>query len=1039
MEPSLTPKSTRERSVRGVVKRMMKASTVHMLCFALIYTPTIQAQELMQALGGAFNIIKGGMNQAMQQQQAAIAQAQMQAQMNSLQPQMMPSKYHPQCAVSQAVTDFPVGACTSPLTTEQDLAEAGAYRQLAVSYDSFFQNLLAESQNGPQPVGVQCIQEANKRTDAQLQDKINALQALINQVKKESQVFEQNQQKIKEEMDKNRDILYGNKTNNAETANTNFLTDFSPSCQTFYKQTGQTTIKGKGFAGLRDDSEQMKNQAGTFFNNQTSYVNDINNQLKSIRNGIKKDGLSADMNASITNLMGVNGRTFAFGSAEAIIQSKVAIFKKDFEIIQRDLGAVGFNVTADDLNGDFNERMSRFAKGAGDFFRKEAIANCVNGRGDTGIGLDTNQILNGLRHRTASGSATTLSSYKTALTNILTSDAFIDDKMAAIQRLDQRYGVGEVYVQVKGADARSRSVTPYGLYKQQIDICKARIEQDDTFSTTAGLRDKGGSAAERIQDAERALKKAINLEKNFSQELTTSIYNRVVNCEGIQKSEEKCMPGQGGKLKALDTSDGNFCISQASTCANQARACYIETDTIVKKKQQVMKTFAAEYNARVSGLIAKQEFFLKQIKAQVVNDAEFIKAFLPGTSYDFPEDLFVKMPQEKMDNGYGVAIAGNINNIDNLTKDLPKKLSELKRMLTGQQTLVAKELGDYLNKQKAGMSKDKDKWKKLESTCIAAIEGYNTAVAQQNQAQGEAFGESNSFCEKFSALAQNPAAGCGQAESLFEDSMNVSAGLANPGAVRASALEFQNFCNQTQNESERGGESRSRDERGFEELLVRCSEAESGSNLLGELREDAIAAMPSSISDSDRSALQEFINGEGSRTIASFDRNLRNSNYFRTFVRPLARISEPYRISGSLNTIGTGDTDNLSSNRTEIEGLISGFGESNNDFCQGYEIERKIAAYNDCATGTSAQSCFTDKVAEANESDNKIARAAAQLVIANFDQAVASDSGRIGERMNATPCMAQQGANGANGFNLSGFDQSILGAGGLDVLNGLGL
>jgi hypothetical protein len=1034
MEPSLTPKSNRERSVRGVVKGMMKASTVHMLCFALIYTPTIQAQELMQALGGAFNIIKGGMNQAMQQQQAAIAQAQMQAQMNSLQPQMMPSKYHPQCAVSQAVTDFPVGACTSPLTTEQDLAEASAYRQLAVSYDSFFQNLLAESQNGPQPVGVQCIQEANKRADGQIQDRIIALQALINQVKMESQAFEQNQQKIKEEMDKNRDILYGNKTNNAETANTNFLTEFSPSCQTFYKQTGQPTIKGKGFAGLRDDSEQMKNQAGTFFNNQTSYVNDINNQLKSIRNGIKKDGLSADMNASITNLMGVNGRTFAFGSAEAIIQSKVAIFKKDFEIIQRDLGAVGFNVTADDLNGDFNERMSRFAKGAGDFFRKEAIAKCVNGSGDTGIGLDTNQILNGLRHRTASGSATTLSSYKTALTNILTSDAFIDDKMAAIQRLDQRYGVGEVYVQVKGADARSRSVTPYGLYKQQIDICKARIEQDDTFSTTAGLRDKGGSAAERIQDAERALKKAINLEKNFSQELTTSIYNRVVNCEGIQKSEEKCMPGQGGKLKALDTSDGNFCISQASTCANQARACYIETDTLVKKKQQAMSTMASEYNARVSGLIAKQQFFLKQVVGEVIKGAELISQFIPGTKYAFPADLFVKMPQEKMDNGYGVAIAGDINNIDNLTKDLPKKLGDLKKLLEGQQVLVAKELGDYLNKQKAGMTKDKDKWKKLESTCIAAIEGYNTAVAQQNQAQGEAFGESNSFCQKFNALAQNPAAGCGQAESLFEDSMNVTAGLANPGAVRASALEFQNFCNQTQNESERGGSDRNRSERDFSLLAAECEAERSSEGVITYLRSEIESAIPSSFTSEQRTAITSYIEGNDGRDIASVSSELRRSSFFRTYVRPFdtirSRASSP-------------------SAPTAVDGLelgpvteaINAIPSSGPNFCEVYAANRNVKAYESCdGEGTSDRDeCFREKVADTPSSSSPPLVAAAELVAANFDSATSSQSQRIGERMNATPCMAQQGANGANGFNLSGFDQSILGAGGLDVLNGLGL
>ena len=153
--------------------------------------------------------------------------------------------------------------------------------------------------------------------------------------------------------------------------------------------------------------------------------------------------------------------------------------------------------------------------------------------------------------------------------------------MIAIQRLDKRLGVGEVLVQVQGADGNSRSVTPYDLYKQQIEVCEARISQDDTFSTSDGLRSQGGSIAERIIDAERALKKAINLEKNFAQELTQAMFDRVVNCKGIQKSEEKCMPGDNGSLPALNTQDSKFCVAQASSCANQAKACYIETDTIV--------------------------------------------------------------------------------------------------------------------------------------------------------------------------------------------------------------------------------------------------------------------------------------------------------------------------------------------------------------------------------------------------------------------------------------------------------------------------
>jgi hypothetical protein len=1064
MEPSLTPRKAQtqkeKKSMGSFVSRLIKLITVHGACFCLITMPSVQAQSTVgQALQGAIGIIQGGMNAALQQQQQMLAQQQLQAQMASLQPRMVPSKYHPQCAVAQAVTDFPEGACNpnSPPQTPQEAQEAAAFRELAVSYESFFQNLLAESQNSPRPVGVQCIEEANKQTDAQLQDKINGLQALINQVKKEAQLFEQNQQKLKEEMDKNRDILYGNKSNNAETLNTDYLAEFTPACQTFYKNSGQTTILRSGFTGLRNNSETMKNQAGTFENNRQAYIDDINNQLTSIRNGIKQDGLSSDLQQNIERLLTINGSTFQFGSANALISAKVSEFQKKFEIIQRDLQAVGFNVTADDLNGDFNERMSRFAEGAGAFFKKEAINDCVNGRGSTGIGLSTNQILQGLRHRRSSGSATTLDWYRTALNNILSSDAFIEDKMIAIQRLDKRLGVGEVLVQVQGADGNSRSVTPYDLYKQQIEVCEARISQDDTFSTVDGLRDQGGSVAERIQDAERALRKGINLEKNFAQELSQAMFDRVVNCDGIQKSEEKCMPGESGALPALDTTDGQFCVAHATSCANQAKSCYAETDTIVKKRQQQMKTLAAGYNERVSALIAKQEFFLNQIKAQVIADAEFIKRFLPGTSYAFPEDLFVKMPQEKIDPEYGVAIAGDINDISNLTEDLPRKLGSLKKMLEGQQQRVAAELGQYLQSQRQGMSADAGKWSELKGKCESSIQAFNQMMAQQQQQQGEEFGKSQAFCQKYNAAASaaangtNPAAGCGVADDLASEAFEVAAGLANPTAIRQAALEFQAHCEEANNEGEeRDDDERSRrsvSDRDFQTLARQCGNSTSDDTILGPLVRRALRGIPDGISSDDERRLRDIINGEtGSRSLASIELDLSDdiyeSSYYRNLVEPIKQIRE-----ASFNALTLSDTVRERLTDPAIRNLpdgitvdsFAGEGVTPNGVCHAYNLSRVHAALED-AGGENTE----DRQAEFDEGMDRVFTASsgplaeAAGAVANARRTVAqSESGRIGERLNGVPCMAQQGFNGSQGFDISNFDLGILGAQGFDTINAL--
>ena len=63
---------------------------------------------------------------------------------------------------------------------------------------------------------------------------------------------------------------------------------------------------------------------------------------------------------------------------------------------------------------------------------------------------------------------------------------------------------------------------------------------------------------------------------------------------------------------------------------------------------------------------------------------------------------------------------------------------------------------------------------------------------------------------------------------------------------------------------------------------------------------------------------------------------------------------------------------------------------------------------------------------------------AAARAVANAQRRVAqSESGRIGERLNGVPCMAQQGFNGSSGFDINNFDLGILGAQGFDAVNAL--
>lgn len=1027
-------------------RRLLKSATVHGVCFGLITMPSAVAQDsgLKDAAKGAFQIIQSGMNQMMQQRQAAMQQAMMQAQINQLQPQKVPSKYYPQCAVSKAVTDFPEGACEGPISPA-DLSSVDAFKFLAVNYESFYENLLAKNQNSTMPVGIQCIEEANRRTEVQLQDKINALNALIGEVRKQTQTFEQEAAKIKEEMDINKDLLYG-PIRNADVRATNLLADFSPACQNYYKNGGKGEITKGGFSSLRDTVETHRNQAATFTNNKNSYVNDLKNQLNTIRSEVAKTGIGI-MNSEerLRGVMSIGGSTFNFGSAGTIISSSIASFQNDFSVIQRDLAKVGYNISTEDMNGDFNQRMSRFKKGAKEYFMKEAVNNCVNGAGATGIGLTTDQILNGLRHRRASGSSTTLAAYKTALNNILESDAFIEDKMNAIATLDKKYGVGEVYIQVAGADADSSSMTPYGLYVKQIETCKARVEQDDTFSTSSTMREYG-SIAERIADAERAMQKAINLEANFLNELTTGIYDRVVNCEGIQSDASRCDYRNGG-AEVFATQDPKFCISHATNCATEVTQCYQEADKIVQTKQAKMKALASTFNERVSRLVAQQEFFLNQIKSQVVNDAEFIKRFIPGSLYSFPDDLFIDMPEEAMVNDYGVALRGG-GNLDSLVVDLPKKLETLKGMLEGQRLNVTKHLGDYLKDQAEGMQKDAQKWTALKEKCNAAIEGYNQQVAQQNQAGAEADAKAReadalaqTFCQKYSDAAMNPAAGCGKADDLAKEVYEVSGSLANSAGVRQAVQDFQYHCKQANNEGEESDDDRpSVAEKQFEAFEQVCNSRTSDENLHAYIKDQIEDQLDDIGATSDeRAAVMALLRNpaDSGRDIASstsLSTEFKGSDFIKKIVEPyvdMLRGGENITIS----KLDIPDNANIT-NREDLSQAyeeINQAAEENVGYCKGLYLSKKRSAVTFCANNLAKENCMEDKMKELVSPREASLREMA-TVAANLNRrVVASESARLGEQMHDNPCVAQQGYNGARGGNAG--PGSILDMTGMDIIN----
>ena len=1062
-------KKFRELSERSMMKKngnktlkFLKVVTVHASCFSLLSSPmafAVDTSNTMNTINAGLQMAGSILTQMQSQQQSALKQRLASAQLNSLQPQMVPSKYFPQCPVAQGVSNFPEGACEPVAAGDSDGAnKLSQYQSLAVSYESFFENLMSEGQNSSSPVGLQCILEATKKTDDQLQDMINNLQAMINKIAKQNQTFKQDIKDVREQMDVIGNQLYGGKDGDNNSESTSLISEFSSACQTYLGTYGDSQAKGSGLVSLRDQTIGAENDvAGKFLNDRSTYVAQVKSQLTALKEEINANGLQAlDSTESLQNVLIASGSSQQFGAMSTILKAKVNNLKRDFSSIQEDLSAVGFDVAFDDLDGDFQEQYSDFSTGAYEYFKKEAVTDCVTGSGSViNGGLSTDQILAGLRSKISSGSGTSLDTYRQALKNILDSDAFIEDKLSAISQLDSRYGVGNIYVQVQDSTAQNVSMTPYGLYQKQIELCEAKIEQDDTFSTDSSKRASGSSSySNRIAKAEKAIKKALALETEYQNEITDALYDRVVNCTGVSNKPSACSLSEGGSDVAtfLEPSSANFCIKDATTCASKVNSCYKEADKIVTKKKTQMEALAADYNAKVSAVIANQEILLNQIKAQVVNQAEFIKQYLPGSSYVFPEDLFVELPEEEMVNDLGVALRGGaqVTSLD----DLETKLGSLKDMLTEQREKVQNELQDYYAAQAQNMGDEMAKWSQLKSECVAAIDQYNAEVNAANAQTAETYNEALSFCQKYNAMATNPAAGCGDVDSLYESAMEVSSQyLANSNEVRGQVMAYKNHCNEANNEGKDKKDSSENDDRSRTNTSKNntviamedtCKQYED-KDFEKEMAADIKSLIPADFTDEEKEAVENALE-KGSYQEPRLSYDIRSSTFFTNTLQPFIDALSAGS-SNKLPTLPALAEDATDAEKTkynvvkakweefDLEKTQDQWDEMN--ACKRFKVSKEIALVESCSGESNFQECYDENKVQTSLADNPEYEAVTRAIASIQDSATSSQSGRIGEQMLGTPCMAQQGNNGAAGFDVNSFDSANLSSTAAALLNSM--
>lgn len=1009
-------------SIKKKMKTLLKVTTVHTSVFFLLVSPvSIYAEDDAKdsSVSGG-QIVLGIMNQVggavIQGYQQNIARMQAQQQMGGLQPQLFPSKFFPACGMPKAVTDYPANACQAPANPQDQLGmqTQSQFKQLAYSHENFYENLLAVGQNSRAPQGVECLKANAKQALSQFQSKINALQQLQDKVKKETQVFRDQNKRLLEEMDSEASELYG-ETGRDLKANTKKMHDyFTPQCQRVLTNANLTNApKSGGLLGLRDNTlAPSKEKANDIKNNEGKLRADLDYQLKTIKKQIEQDGVEA-WQFNPGEIVG-RGRNPFLGMQQTLKSEKDKFDREVNRIRKIVQEEVGYRLPP--LDSNFRYNMQSFSKNAKQFFRKKEINECVTMSG-SGVGLDVNKILEGLRQESTNSEGTTVIAYRKSLKNILESDAFIEEKLEAIRRLDSKFGAGVITVRYSDASANQIQETPYGLFRKQVQMCESYISQDNTYSKN---NTNQKSIAEKIDRADRYIKKIMGLEKSFSSNLVNSIRDQVENCNGQPMESGSCVAGSDDLMNPKSQS---FCIAHATTCADQVNNCYQQVEQVVAQKEQKIKTLGANWDRNVTALVARQEQILQSVKAQVTRDAEFIRRFIPGSEYAFPKDLFVPMPEDKKHPKFGILMkgGGDLKEIENL----PKKLEELKGMLAQQAKAVEKELNQYIADQEKAIQGNMKRWSKIAKACEKAEQGSQKMAADAYKAQQEEYGKAAQFCKKYNMLRENPGAGCGQAKSLAEDVMEASS-YVNPN-VGPVALQYDSYCKSVNNEGDDSEKPSS------EDLVLNFKEACSSNGntwttARREIIEDVIERYEDDIPSSDKSALESFAAGT-SMDAPTLSSDFRKTQVYKKYLRGVVNASG---MSIGQYTLPSGVT--LPSELSQYETQLNDFrNNGNGDICKGYkaQLARNILdACDQVPDGQSVNGCINEQKNKPLEQEpfTNVGR-----TIASIDNIpTSSASGKIGESFEDTPCMAQMQTGGRNG--LDSFDADILGEDALDFL-----
>lgn len=1023
-------------------KNMTKKIIVNTLVCSLIHTQvigvsyasesSINGKDISDAIGIVGNIGNQNLQNKAQIIQAQMSQQQLANIQKSMQPSFNPSKYFPECKLPATMQNMPQNVC-QVTSNPQQLATMYGYEAAAQNMINFYDQMLNEATPATGG-GISCLNTQSKKLNSQLTEMINNLTRLQTQLKEESQIFRENNKKLINDLEEtNRELMgtadQGSARNSIEGKTKDFTKMVSPTCQKVLGQSFQTADQF-GFNGLLSAMGNKNRSAYDYSQSKGQLENEIRSQATALKDSIADVGVenwTVSTTLSSRSQLNLQDKLSSYKGMGLIIEKEKTVFNSQRNRIMTEINQLspGLQVPTGKTGAD----LQSFINGSQDYFKKKYVEDCVLNPA-RGVAIDKEKLLGSIEQKNTENSPAAIAGYKQALLNILNSDDYISDKLEQIKALENTYkGMTVTYTNASGSTAID---SPYDVLAKTEKACQSRYTESQTFSKNSA---NGLSEQEKAKKVQALLQDYKNLSDGFASKLSNNVINTLINCNG-----------EG--LKATDTCDEkvldpgastSFCMAKANACASNMLSCYTEINTQVEKRKTRIANTAKQFNANVEQMINRANALYKSQVNNVTALTKMLQSKFPGTNFEIPNDMFIQLPETKKDK-YGIEMAmdGDINKIIEI---LPKKIDSLKEMFANQQQNLDQEVGDYIGKQKQAMVQEQGRFKELLLKCTGAAEQSARGIAEANRKgqeeqakKDQALGE---FCNKYSALASSPVAGCDDAKSLYEDSMKVSS-MIDPKA-RQNVSKFKALCNSYNNESDSDGNSSKRKKKkssdkmpSFDKLCLKDGEIVTDNKAFFDA---FINSTPELKKIKDWEKVKDYVlKGNGSKS--DFPEILQEEPYANIIDKMASQMKSSFDLSKYSSNVKEYDESTIRALKKTYE--------SRDSLCARFTLEsfaNNTEKFKSTPDGEKAKVKFKSENEALKEfvSNEKDYKDQIKKVMAEYNQDNASDEAEmrlsdLGEQdIASTPCVANSNSSvGKNpfAFDLNSYDQSRLGAGG---------